>query len=273
MNAPQTGAHNLWGNHPIPPSGETRRLDIGPLTIWIKAVKNELWIASARDDEATPGDGEGRSEATPPGDLDWSRWALKKAPQHLRITPVFSDAPLVVKPEHPFTILRYADARIYMRVPIWVRIEVSEENRGRGTLLTEIPTQPLSETWWGDFLDGELGYWLSTSARREIRDEHFEPHLVICAVHLTNKSEDDLPVEKLAFRVEHLSIYDDDGKLWAEEVRVDYHGEAEGSEIHMIDRPPVEAAEATELSPARTQTRSLRARTFARLRALSGWGS
>jgi hypothetical protein len=40
----------------------------------------------------------------------------------------------------------------------------------------------------------------------------------------------------------------------------------------MDDKPPHEAKGAREITPARTQARSFRARTFARLRALSVFG-
>jgi hypothetical protein len=193
-------------------------------------------------------------------------------PHHLRIMPVFPDRALVVKPEHPFTLLRRASARIYMRVPVWVRLEAVAERGGAAAVLTEVPTTHLSDTWWGDFLEGEMAFWLSTSGRRVLKPEDFEAHLVISALQMDNRSGDDLRVEKLALRVEHLSIYEKDGWLWAEEVQVHYHGEDEGSEIHMDDRPPHEAADARELTPARAQKRSFRTRTFARLKALSGWG-
>ena len=68
------------------------------------------------------------------------------------------------------------------------------------------------------------------------------------------------------------SIFEKDGWLWAEEVRVEYFGEDEGTEIRMDDQPPREAPGAREISPARQRSGSLRARTFARLKALSGWG-
>lgn len=130
----------------------------------------------------------------------------------------------------------------------------------------------LSETWWGDFTSGELGYWLTTKARRRITAAHFEPHLIINTVQLTNRSDDVLPVEKIAVRVDHLSIFRREGELWGEETRVDYMGEDEGSDIHMDDRPPPEAEGAEELTPARVQARSFRARTFSRLKAISGLG-
>jgi hypothetical protein len=225
-----------------------------------------MWIASAREEVSTE-----PKPALPDG-ASWSRWALPEGYRTLRITPVFPDRPLVVKPEHAFTLVRRASARIYMRVPAWVRIEAVEGSGGRRNLLTEIPTLVLSETWWGDFRDGEMAYWLVTKGRTVVTDDLFQPHLVISAVQLDNLSGDDLTVEKHILRTEHLGLYEKGGRLWAEEVRIAYRGEDEGTEIHMGDRPPPEADGALEISPARHQGKSLKARTFERLKALSGWG-
>lgn len=267
MNGARQGPEGLWGSRPAPAKGETQRLDVGPLTVWLRGGESELWVASHR----VP-DGDPHWDGELPESAEWSRWALHGDQRHLRVTPVFPDRPLVVKPDHSFTLMRRAKARIYMRVPAWVRIETMSAPGGAATLLTEIPTVQLSDTWWGDFLDGELAFWLTTRGRREITPDLFQPHLVMCTLQMDNVSRDDLHVEKLSLRVGHLSIYRKDGWLWAEEVRVEYHGEDEGSEIHMDDRPPAEAAGAVEISPARHQARSFRTRTFARLKALTAWG-
>ncbi len=266
MNGERRGPEDLWGDRPVPAPGESQRFHIGPLTVWLRAEDGELWIAHSR---ATRGEEPDRSL---PDDAQWSRWALPEGHRHLHLSPVFPDRPLVVKPEHAFTLMRRASARVYVRVPVWVRVEAMDRAGGRRVLLTEIPTVLLSETWWGDVLDGELAYWLTTQGRRKLAEELFNAHLVISAVQLDNLSDDDLRVEKLSLRVDHLSVYEKDGWLWAEEVRVEYHGEDEGTEIHMDDNPPPEAAGAREISPARVQGHSFKARTFARLRALSGWG-
>lgn len=266
MNEGRRGPTDLWGDRPLPARGEAQRLRVGPLTVWMRGAGDEVWLAFVR----RPGAGEPITE--PPADAIWSRWALPHGPCHLRIAPAFPDRPLVVKSEHPFTLMRRASARVYGRVPAWVRVEVVTDPGGQRALLTEIPTVALSETWWGDFKDGELAYWLVTPGLRELTPDLFEEHTVLSVVQLDNLSGDDLRVEKLSLRVEHLSIFQKDGWLWSEEVRVEYLGEDEGTEIHMDDVPPREAAGAREISPARHRSRSLKARTFARLMALSGWG-
>lgn len=257
-----------WGDHPLPERGQVVRLDFGPLALWLRRVQNELWLAWKRTDEGLIPEG---TELPP--DVDWRRWALEDRPHRVRLLPALPDRMLVVKTEQPFTLLRKAEARVFTRIGAWVRVEAVDEQKGTAVRLTEIPTEIHSDTWWGDFADGEIAYWLSTKARREVSDSLFQPHLIMAVLHLTNRSADDLPVEKLALRVEHLSIYEIDGRLWAEETRVDYQGEDLGSDIRMDDKPPREAGEAREITPARAQTRGFRARTFARLRALSSFGS
>lgn len=257
-----------WGDHPIPERGRIVRFDVGPLALWLRRVENEVWLASRRPDEGPVPDG-----TEPPEDAEWTRWAFADRPHQIRIRPALPDRMLVVKTEQPFTLLRNAQARIFMRVGVWVRIEAVDTEQDATVTLAEIPTELLSDTWWGDHQEGELAYWLTTKGRREISDDLFEPHLVMAVLQLTNRSADNLPVEKLALRVEHLSIYDKDGKLWAEETKVDYQGEDLGSDIRMDDLPPAEAQGAREITPARAQTRGFRARTFARLRALSPFTS
>lgn len=253
-----------WGDHPAPSEGETSQIVIGPLTLWFRRVKNELWMTLHRSDN-------GSSDPTPPPDVEWGRWALGDIPVTIRLRPVLPDRLLVVKPDLTFTLLKRARARVYARVPVWVHVS-TVDRRNEVNHLTDVPTVVLSDTWWGDFNEGELAYWLPTKARRELQDAHFESHMAIAVLQLTNQSQDDLPVEKLALRVEHLSIFETEGRLWAEEVKVDYRGESEGSDIRMDDNPPEEATGAREISPARAQTRGFRARTFTRLKALSGFG-
>lgn len=262
-----TEAGALWEERPLPAVDETLRLDVGPLTLWVRSEENEIWLAWTRDE------GEDASNRSLPDAPAWARWALPGGAHRIRFRPVFADRPLVVKPEHPFTLVKRASARIYVRIPVWVRVEAMVRGAKDPTLLTEIPTVSLSETWWGTFEDGELAYWLVTSGRRKVTDDIFRPHLVVSAIQLDNVSDEDLAVEKHILRTEHLSIYADQGHLWAEEVRIEYRGEDDGTEVHMEQRPPTEAAGAREISPARHQGRSFRSRTFARLRALSGWGA
>ncbi|HSR41010.1 MAG TPA: hypothetical protein VLL48_02530 [Longimicrobiales bacterium] len=255
-----------WGTHDLP-EGADRGLRVGPLHLRLVRSSGEIWLAHARPDpDRDPDDEPLLSDA----EAEWARWAVPEESTGVRLAPAFPDRPLVVTPEDSFHLVQGARARIFVRVPLWIRVEL---RGGGGIVLTEIPSVILSDTWFGDFMEGELCYFQPTTARRTVRPEHFDHHLAVCPIQLSNRSEDPLAVEKLALRVAHLSLFRRGGELWADETRVSYRGEEAGSEIRTAHSPPAEAPDATLVTPPRTPAdRGFRARTFSRLKGLSGLG-
>jgi hypothetical protein len=242
-----------WGTHTVPEDGELA-FSIGPLNLEVCRVQGELRTRARRGDEA--------------GDERWTRWA---APDLTRVSlaPLFPDRPLVVEPEDPFWLPRGARARIYVRVPVWVALDA--HGLQRHTVL-RIATVVASDTWWGTLAEGELCYWLPTRARRELAPGETTSHMVVCPLQLVNRSSDDLPVDKIALRVAHLSLYGHEDALWSDETHVTYTGDVEGSRIDMAGSAPPEAPGASLLSPpAHRIARGFRARTFRRLRSFTAF--
>jgi hypothetical protein len=244
-----------WRRQELPPGGSTS-LPVGPLTLRLRRQGDELWIGTR------PTPGAEAPERTLP-ESGWTRWALPAGPEvAIHLSPGLPDRLVVVEPQVPFRLAPGADARVYIRVPVWVQLRLGD--RG-GPLLGEFPTLLMSNTWWGDMADGSLGYWLETSARRSLTPDLLQPHLAVCAMELSNRSREPLPVDKIALRVIHLSVFGTGAGLWCEEVRVRYQG-GDDSHVEMSGRPPAEAEDAILLTPPRVPAdRGLRARTFARL--------
>ncbi len=247
-----TETMSLWGEHDV--EGKPRTVHFGALRLSFAAAAGELRLAHTHDER----------------EPEWTRWAPEEWTGRIRFTPVHPDRLVVVKPEREFRLLRRARARIYLRVPLHVQIEALGP---RPQPLLSVPTNPMAETWWGSPLDGELGYWLETIARRSMQDDEFPPHLCICPLQLVNDSADHLLVDRIALRVAHLSIFREGDRLWADETRVRYLGEEAFSRIEMSGHAPLEAPEATLLTPPATPLpRGLTARTFARIRSsIEGW--
>lgn len=237
--------------------GGAHALSLGPLQLHMIRESGELRIATRRPDEDE--------------ELEWGRWA--PAPDfdgRLRLAPAFPDRPVIVKPEEDFWLLQGAQARIFVRVPLWLRLETVEEDPS--VLLTE-PTSILSDTWWGTPEEGELGYFLETRARRRIQPDEFLEHVCICPVQLVNASDTDFLVTRFALRPLFLGIYRDGARLWSNATRVRYRGEALDSALDVEQGPPPEA-EAPEVArpPERVMGRGFTARTFSRIRSsLGGW--
>lgn len=285
-----------WGVHRLP-DDSTLALRLGARDLWLRRRKSEIQI-SERDRGRDSGDlgtwGYGSSPREPEPDAEWSRWATPGTEREVALRPILPDRPVVLEPEWPFRLLPGAEARVYVRVPLWIRIELLMDDEaasdagmgttdapahrplpagGRGLKLVDLPAIQMSDTWWGEFYQGELAYWLPTTARRAMSRSLFAPHLAVCPLLMRNRADYDLQVERLALRVEHLSLFVHDGQIWSDESRVLYQGGEEGSQIEMTGRPPEEAPGGVLVTGPRTPLqRGLRARTFDRLRALPGFG-
>ena len=256
MSATRAG-ESPWREYPLE-EGETSSVSVGPLRIDLRREGDEVWIAWSRSTE----------NGTPEPPTEWERWA---APGNAAVAlrPALPSRALVVGPEKPLGLAPRTRARIYVRVPLVAQVVLGD---GDPTVLLEVPTIVMSNTWWGDVMEGEMCYWLPTSARRAVGPEHFQPHLVVCPVLIDNQSSGVLEVAKSAVRVAHLSIFDAGGRLWADETTVHYSGSEEGSEIEMSGTAPPEATTAVLLVPPREPIpRGLRAKTFARLKSISGF--
>lgn len=255
-----------WGELALDGDGAVTD-DIGPLRIWARARAGEVWLAHAPGSGGRGADDAGPPD--PPEEEDWTRWPVPEGTTAVRTAPVFPPRTVVAEPERSFRLLPRSRARVFVRVPLWARIHAGSRD---APVLTEVPTVVLSDTWWGSFTEGELCYWLSTTARRQVSPDVFSPHLAVCPLLLSNGSDEELPVEKIAVRVAHLSLFSDEGRFWADETRVRYRGGDEGSEIRVTGERPDEAGEAARVAPPRETppSRGFRGRTFARLKSLPG---
>lgn len=269
----ETGLTRPWGRYTLS-DRETITVRLGGRDVWIRRRDGEAQVAHT-DRGPGAGDlalwGEGAPPAAPPEDVDWSRWAPPGVAEEVEVRPVLPDRAVVLRPEWPFRLLSGSEARVYVRVPLSVRVDLRIEDDWR-TLLT-VPSVAMSDTWWGDLNAGELGYWLPTTARRSMQPSKFAPHLAVCPLHMRNATDAELEVEKLALRVAHLTLFQAERGIWADEARVLYLGHDEGSQIEMSGQPPAEAGAAIQVAAPKTRAhKGLRARTFHRIRALQSFG-
>ncbi|MFC1600836.1 DUF432 domain-containing protein [Candidatus Sumerlaeota bacterium] len=261
----------LWAPREIPPAGELA-WELTTLSVFVRTdAAGELLLASRLKPTGREAPEAG---AEAPGgqadDLEWRRWALKAAPRKIQLAPLFPDLAVVVKPETSFVLHVDAQTKVYLRCPLWVRVEALN---GKATTITELPTAELSKTWFGTFTEGELCYWISSGMRTGIEADAGRPYLAICPLKIANKSREPLKVEKLCLRVGGLSLFLKDRQLWSDEVTIDYRGSESISQIRAAGRAPAEARDGVMLSgPREAAKASFVAKTFIPLRSLSGFG-
>lgn len=248
----------MWGDSTLA-AGEEVTHSFGHLRMRLRRQAEEIWLHTFHDDGS---DGSAQSGA-PGRDSDaWIRWAVP-AGDAIHLQPALPDRLVVVSPERPFYLPPEGRARIFVRIPLFARVQVGGEGR---ITLGEFASVVLSDTWWGTFTDGELGYWLGTRARRIVDSSLYEPHLAICPFVLVNESDSVLPVEHFAVRVAYLTLFGRGKAVWTDEVQVRYRGGAEGSEIRYTGRKPDDAGDLDHLASSRERApRGFHARTFGRL--------
>lgn len=204
-------------------------------------------------------------------DIIRERWTLPQEPKRIRLSPVFPDRSLVVKPEVNFRLSKNTSARVFIRVPIWVRVEI--EIGTESLFLTDIPLIILTSTWSGTFMDGELCYAITSGVKASTSPDPSRPYLAICPLDIANRSDEDLIVEKINLDVGSFSLFIHQEQLWSDDAQITYMGENEISEIKVNGNPPTEATSSELITEPRNPfMKSFSARTFATLKDFAGLG-
>jgi hypothetical protein len=201
--------------------------------LWLERSPGE-WRLAARHEAGADGAVERRDDAKPP-DLEWQRWIANTACERARLRPAMPDRSVVVRPLFAVRILPGLEEKVHVTIPAWVQVALEDDRR---TVLLEAPTAVLSRTWFGDPVEGELGYALKTRARREIRSESEAPHRIVCPVRVRNASPQPLNLQRFLLDVGHLRVYDGRHHPWSNGVLVVFRGDDRPGSVEYDDRPP-----------------------------------
>lgn len=255
---------DVWGRC-TPGEGNESCFVLGALRIFVRIVDSEVHVAH----DYGSVDGESPLQASEE-EVVWSRWVIRGEPSCVRLEPCFPDRAVVVRPDMPFHLPKGGHAKIYVRVPLWVKVIFLGQQE---SLLTTIPTSVLSNTWFGNFEDGDLCYWLSSGFRQQDQADVSRPDLVICPLRIFNRSNDDFSVGKICLRLDNYSLFYDNVQLWSDEIRVLYKGPENISQVKVVGQPPEESPDAVLVSKPKKEIRnSFAAITFASLKERSGLG-
>lgn len=216
---------NIWGNFEVSDDSYHFR-QIGPLKFWVRNKNNEWLIAHDRFPEEKESLA---SEVLKEGDesISWKRFIISDKERVIYLSPVTPGRAIVVKPESELKISSGSEALFFLLFPAKIKISVGTKKN----VITELSSQILSNTWFGEPDSGELCYSLKTSARRTIEGLTPRPHQVVCPVYIKNNSQSDLNFKRLCIRTEYLSIYQGENWLWSNKVHVSFRGDNHVSKI------------------------------------------
>ncbi len=228
---------------------ETRYARIGELNLWVRRREND-WLMNYSHDNvrirkapAEPTAIEDMEEST------WQRWALHSPSDTLETKPLMPDRAVVVRPIIPLTLHPKTKVVFLVRIPLWISLKVVLKKESYD--LAELPTEILSDTWFGTPEDGELCYSVKSPAVRSIDELSRENYYAICPVKIANHSAEKLPILKFNLRVNYLSIYSDQKNYWTNEVTVNFKGANHPTELDYATKAPSMAPKATLVKSSR----------------------
>jgi len=250
-----------WGKRALGNRARAR-ISCGRLLVELSKRDDEICLAAKLLDEEEFAALRAGDSSVP---VKWTRWVACSGTDEVTLVPHFPTHPVLVEPAEPFHVLPGAQAHICVRIPLFLAVRVAE---GDDQILGEFPTEALSETWFGDAESGELCFWLGAAVTRDFESVQPEDLSGIHApVVIRNESTEVLQVSRLCLRVAGLSVYQGDGRLWANETVVRYQGGPSPSRINIKQGPPPEAPTAALVAgPRRSTDGTIVARTFRSLR-------
>lgn len=228
---------DLWKPVRIP-VGSCAQWQVGPLEIWAERTEKD-WRVTSRRDLVQEDRQNIFHEATPPHDMEWRRWVAEENQTQVQLAAVMPDRPTLARPESPVTMLPGQSAQFFIGVPLWVQLRVGARAE---SMLCELPTVVLSNSWFGTPQEGELCYAMRTTAKRQINELHLRPYRAVCPFEVRNASRQSLEIQRLCLRTQYLTVYLGRQHLWTNPGRVTHRGENEWSRAVYAKNPP-DAAE------------------------------
>ncbi len=229
-----------WGTFPYR-ENESRSFAIGPLRFMIRRQTRE-WLIFRDTFEAAAEEKIAARHITGPG------------AEHLELAVALADRPVVSRPVVPLAIHPGQEVTVYVSSPVWVMIGVGDPPRP----LQEIPTQNLSDTWFGpSTMEGQLCYASTTSCRVRLSELPPRPHRVITPILVRNEAETPLLLDRIKLPVPLLSIYARaDASLWTQSVVMTRNREENIAALKIADGPPAELGDTHHLGGPREKMAS-----------------
>ena len=241
--------HPWWGQVAIPGNMQVR-WQLGPLTVWLQRLPNEMRLAWRNEEKAMAY--EVAAVGAPEDladDLHMERYGFSQDLDQVHVVPALPDRPVVSTPEKPLHVFAGEQVVLYLTFPLWLRIEAGTPPRR----LLDLPTLRLSDTWFGPpTQEGGLCYASHNFGRLALDEVRPRPHRALTAVHLRNHAAEPLCVERIHVPLPHLSLYQDRaGVIWTENLILERH-EVQAPLVALLGHgPPPEAEDAQRVVPPR----------------------
>jgi len=232
--------------------GACGRWQVGALTLVVERAAGEwrVWHALAPADPADGGAARFDADAAPPRDQPPLRYVVADRSGALRLSPLLPDRSVVARPLSPVYVPAGETVRLYVSVPLWLRLEAGAQAPYRRLL--EVGCMQLSDTWFGpDTISGELCYALRSRCRLDPGSAR-PPYRAVTPLVIHNRFRECLALERVKVPVRQLSLYaEPHGQLWTNELALERTEDGDLAGLRVGAAAPAEAAAATLVAAPR----------------------
>lgn len=181
--------------------------------------KGQKWFfyTQKKDVENDP---ELSDEAVKPEDVNWEVFHSSKS-DVLRIVPALPAKPVVFKNSRLF-ISAGQKITIFLKIPVSFQFYQNQMNPS--SLLKEVATKQLSNTWFGAIDTGEPAYSIGSGFSTQPEELNPKMYEAVCPVRIFNKSSNQLEVQRLIIRVNEMALYENKNKLFSSLMEIDFKG-------------------------------------------------
>lgn len=227
----------LWWQPQTLLNEQSCKIQLGPLQIFLQRKTGEWRLATELSTQTEYQDFASQLLTQWPQSRAASRFVFENEPLQFCLKPVLADRPVVVKTHQPVYVPPGEAVTFYISSPVSIRIELPQAN----LTLQEVPTQRLSDSWFGPNTQiGELCYADKTQARHSKEELPKRVHKAVTPVRVKNNAGQMMSIEKLSLPVPYLSLYGlADGSLWTDQVLLDHYDDAELSRLHISKQMPL----------------------------------
>ncbi len=163
-----------------------------------------------------------------PAESKVSRFFTGKS-NHLFLQPGLPDLPMTLKPADRVSILPGNRMEASIEVPLILSVLYGTQSQKE--LLTEIPLDYLSRSFFGTPDNGEISYFLESPMYRDPRQYEKQDRSVYCPITIINKSLQKLEFERMILRVPYLSLFFTGDILTSSPVEITFKGQDQISQI------------------------------------------
>ena len=203
---------SIYGKKQLNP-GESVLMDYGIFTLGIKR-NDEGWYLKSFDDV---NDGQ---EIDTNEIVDGTYYHSGKS-NRLILTPALPVKPMVFKSSR---IIISPKQRLTFFVKIPLILQVYASKKLDENLLAEFPLQHISNTWFGEPVNGEVAFALESEHYLNLKTIEADERFAICPVTIFNNDNAALEIERLIIRVDQMHLVKYSNHLVTSQVKLEYRG-------------------------------------------------